>query len=98
MTYQVIIRPSAEEQLTTAYLWYEDKSVGLGDEFILSVDACIQYIARNPFSFQARYKEVRIGIIHKFPYGIFYLVDKNKVIVLAVLHFSQNPAKWKKLK
>jgi toxin ParE1/3/4 len=60
MTYQVIIRPSAEEQLTTAYRWYEDKSAGLGNEFIVSVDACIQYISRNPFSFQVRYKEIRI--------------------------------------
>jgi toxin ParE1/3/4 len=48
MIYQLIVRQNAEQQAMEAYSWYEEKVQGLGDEFLLSLDACINSIARNP--------------------------------------------------
>jgi len=44
----VIISTEAESDLNQAYLWYEKQVEGLGGEFLLCVDACIQNIARSP--------------------------------------------------
>ncbi len=41
MNYKLIVRPEAEAELEDAYLWYEQQIVGLGSQFLLSVDAAI---------------------------------------------------------
>lgn len=43
-----IVAPEAELDLVEAYAWYEDRRAGLGEEFLSSVDACIQRVCRNP--------------------------------------------------
>lgn len=90
MNYEIIVRSGAEQNATEAFLWYEEKLQGLGDEFLLSLDACLNSIARNPNIFQKRYKSIRMGVLERFPFGVYYLTTGNQVIVLAILHFSRN--------
>jgi plasmid stabilization system protein ParE len=33
--------------------------------------------------------------MHRFPYAVYFLVDKDSSIVVAVLHQSRNPNTWK---
>lgn len=89
MNYRLIVRPNAEQQATEAYLWYEEKLAGLGDEFLLSLDACINSIARNPNLFQKKYKNIRMGMVERFPYGVYYIMEGNLISILAILHFSR---------
>jgi toxin ParE1/3/4 len=70
MSYRLSVRPNAELQATEAYEWYEDKLAGLGGEFLLSLDACINAIERNPHLFQKRYKNIRMGMVERFPFGV----------------------------
>lgn len=44
----LIIRPEAESDLAEAYRWYEAQVPGLGSDFLLSVDAALSSIRRNP--------------------------------------------------
>jgi plasmid stabilization system protein ParE len=97
MNYRLIVRPGAEQQAINAFLWYEDKATGLGDEFSLSLDACMNSIARNPNIYQKKYKNIRMGILERFPFGVYYLVDNENIIVLSILHFSRNPKVLKKI-
>jgi hypothetical protein len=39
MAVELVIAPEAESDIEEAYLWYEDRRVGLGEEFLGSVDA-----------------------------------------------------------
>ena len=48
MKYRVIVRPEAEDDLKEAYSWYEEKRIGLGYDFLLQVDAGLNFIGRNP--------------------------------------------------
>lgn len=36
------------------------------------------------------HKDIRRALIRRFPYGIFYLLEQDKVIVLAFLHTSRD--------
>lgn len=90
------IRKYAEKQIAEAYQWYEKQRLGLGDDFLLCIDAVIMTIVKNPFLFQIRHKNIRCALIPRFPFGIFYFVDSEKIIVAAVLHLSRDPRLWKK--
>jgi toxin ParE1/3/4 len=91
MNYEIIIRPEAESDLNEAFHWYEEQSPGLGLEFLRCVDAAFDIIQRNPVLYQKIYKEIRRALTHRFPYGIFYIIAENKIIVLAVFHAKRDP-------
>ena len=91
MKYRVIVRPEAEDDLKEAYSWCEDKRTGLGYDFLLQVDAGLNLIARNPNIHPIEYKETRKHLIKRFPYKIIYLIEKEKIIVLAVIHSKRSP-------
>ena len=45
---------------------------------------------------QIKYKNVRQYIIKRFPYNIFYIIDGNNTVIIAVLYAGQNPDLIKK--
>jgi toxin ParE1/3/4 len=96
MKYKVIVRPEAEDDLKEAYSWYEDKRTGLGYDFLLQVDAGLNSIARNPNIHQIEYKGTRKHLLKRFPYKIIYLIEKEKIIVLAVIHSMRSPVLTKR--
>ena len=48
MPVELVIAPEAESDIAEAYLWYEDRRAGLGEEFLSSVEACLESIRRRP--------------------------------------------------
>lgn len=96
MKYRVIVRPEVEDDLKGAFFWYEDKRVGLGHDFLLQVNAGLNFIMRNPVIHPIEYKGARKHIVKRFPYKIIYFVEQEKIIVLAVLHGKRRPDLLKK--
>ena len=96
MKYKVIVRPEAEDDLKEAFSWYEDKRIGLGYDFMLQVDAGINYINRNPELHPIEYKGTRKHLIKRFPYKIIYLLEEEEIIILAVIHDKRSPDLIKK--
>jgi hypothetical protein len=62
MAVETIIAPEAEQDIVAAYAWYEDRRVGLGEEFLSSVDACIEAIRRT--------REMHALVYENYPSGI----------------------------
>ena len=89
------ILKEAEQDVSQAYLWYEEKEPGLGEDFIRCVDACIQFIRRNPEIYRVVYENYRRAIVRRFPYVVFYEYLDNTIIVYSVFHCSQNQKKWR---
>ena len=92
--YRLIVRPEAESDLQQAFNWYEKQEIGLGDRLLLSVERSIQSILRNPRMYQVIYKNVRRTLIRRFPYGVFYVLRSNSVVVLAIFHAMRDPHDW----
>src|SRR5262249_52433358 len=91
MSFKVILRPEAESDLSNTYLWYNERSAGLGAEFMRSVDAGLAAIARYPLGFPHVHKKIRRCFLRRFPYGLFYLLHGRAIIVLACFHFKRDP-------
>jgi len=72
MAAKLVVAPEAELDVTEAYVWYETRRVGLGEEFLNSVDACIERIRRQPAIYPRVYEEYRRALIRRFPYAIFF--------------------------
>ncbi len=94
MTYQVLFRPEAEDDLRQAYGWYEEQRKGLGDDFLLCVEAVVSAIEENPFQYPVVHGEIRRGIVRRFPYAVFFLCEGPKAMVMAVFHCRRHPRTW----
>lgn len=77
-------------------IWYEEQREGLSYDFELCLEDSISQIYRNPELFQVRYKNVKVRFIKRFPYGIHYLKNLDKIIVIGVFHTSRSPIDWSK--
>ncbi len=95
MNYLVKIRGSAREDLLEAFQWYESQRDGLGSDFELCVEEGIGRISTYPEASAAVYKNIRRYLVRRFPYGIFYIIENNIVVVIAVVHLKRDTAIWK---
>ncbi len=92
---KIIIRLEAESDIKDAYEWYEAQRKGLGENFLLCVEEGLSRASRNPAIHSVVYKEVRRVLIHRFPFGVFFIENKESISVLAVFHARRNPKAWK---
>lgn len=86
MSYQLIVRPLAEQDLLEAQRWYEAKQTGLGCEFRRTIDALLQRLGESPQIYPTVYRSVRRVVVRRFPYLVYFLLDRDTVTVLACLH------------
>lgn len=77
-------------------LWYEEQRIGLSYDFELCLEAGIDAILRNPNAFQKKYKDIKVRYISRFPYGIHYRLNSNKIVVIGLFHTSRSPKNWSK--
>lgn len=61
MTLRLQFLPEVEEDIMTGYLWYEEKTVGLGEEFLRVFYAEISAIRAMPARFPVINQEVNSG-------------------------------------
>ncbi len=91
---KVAFLPLAQSELDDAFAWYEDQAVGLGYEFLDELDKSLRLIASFPKLQPLVGKQVRRCLINRFPYGIFFGVSTETIIVVAVAHLKRKPAYW----
>ena len=91
----VTLRPEAEDDLEDAALWYEGHRRGLGGQFLDEIERAIALIEENPKIYPRVHGEIYRAVIRQFPFGIFYLLERETVVVVAIYHANRDPAAWK---
>lgn len=91
----LIIEPEAQQDIAEAYDWYEQQRAGLGDDFVLCLDAGLQIIPERPRSFPKVMGDVRRILIHRFPYFVLFIEHRHFISVHGVFHTSRDPKRWK---
>jgi plasmid stabilization system protein ParE len=89
------LRKPAQADITAAVRWYEERDKGLGAEFLRALDACFANIQRSPESHALVHPRVRRALLRRFPYGVFYVVEQQRISVIACLHVRRRPSVWK---
>jgi plasmid stabilization system protein ParE len=95
MTVAVRLRPEAEQDLADAAAWYEEQLPGLGNKFLDEVLSTFSAIAEAPLRYPILHHDTRRALIHRFPFGIYFRAESTAIVVLAVMHGSRNPRRWK---
>lgn len=96
MSRRLVLRVQAEHDIDEAASWYESEKAGLGLKFIQDVNLLLERIEDNPFQFPVIHGETRRGMARRFPYGAFFTVGEENIVVLAVVHLHRHPDTWKK--
>lgn len=91
MKFSLTVLPEAEQDISEAYRWYEERSPGLGSEFLRAMDGCLASIERNPILHQAIDGQMRRALVRRFPYAIYYFTEGNGIAVLACFHVRRDP-------
>jgi len=92
----IIFRPEALDDLAEAFQWHETQRSGLGAEFMAAVDAKLEQVQAGPNQFPRARGLIRRAIVHRFPYGIFFVAHSEFINVIAVMHHARDPKHWRR--
>ena len=91
--------PEAARELTRSITYYEEKSEGLGAEFLDEVEQVIARILTYPdYGTVLTDTDNRRILLNRFPFGIIYEVSEDLLTIYAVMHQRRNPDYWKSRK
>ncbi len=91
MSLPATIRPEAESDVAEAYAWYEARRPGLGVEFIRAFEVRLSLVEQNPLACPVVHQPVRRALLRRFPFALFYVVEEERLVVIACLHAKRDP-------
>lgn len=87
--------PRVEDDLADAAVFYEERSPGLGEDFLTTVRSAVDDILRAPEQWaRVGAGPVRRYLITRFPYAIYFLAEPERLLVLTVIHTRRHPDAW----
>lgn len=88
--------PRVEDDLADAAAFYDERSPGLGEDFLTDVRAAVDDILRAPDRWACvDASPVRRYLLTRFPYAIYYRAESERLLVLAVTHTRRHPHTWR---
>jgi plasmid stabilization system protein ParE len=94
---RLIVRLAAELDIQDAYDWYESQRAGLGGEFLAALTSTRDRVLDYPYSYPVLHRDVRRVLLpRRFPYGLFYRIEGDAVIVVACMHARRDPRSWQR--
>jgi hypothetical protein len=88
--------PDIYLEVSEGYHWYESKSIGLGEDFLDELDSAFNLILELPDTWPVLSNDFRRYLLKRFPYGIIYKINENRIFIVAVMHLSREPYYWRK--
>ena len=91
----VEFHPHAQDELVAAAQFYERQTDGLGLDFITTVQAAYERLLESPASGARFGPRLRRLLVPKFPYGLLYRVEPERIYIIAVMHLHRRPGYWR---
>ena len=90
---KTIFSSAAVNDFAISYHWYENRSKGLGDQFINLIDLTIKLILLNPEGFPNKTGQYREATLKRFHYQIIYeyLKESQSIYILHIFHTKWHP-------
>jgi len=87
----IIFAPAARDEFYSAAHWYEEKRRGLGNQFMLMVEAKLGAISKSPEVFPLVYQQFHRALVRRFPFAIYFELLGDTVHILAIHHTRRLP-------
>lgn len=92
----VRLREEADRDLAAAASWYEQQREGLGHEFLDEALSAFRLVADQPLIYPVVHRNTRRALMTRFPFGIYFRVERSQIVVVAVVHGSRHPRRWQR--
>lgn len=91
MPYTLHIQEEAQDDIQTAYNWYEEQLPDLGESFLDDLYSTLEKIAIHPEYFSFVFDDFRDASLKKFPYLVVFKIEATKVYINSVRHTKRKP-------
>ena len=91
---KVRFHPEARSEHLVAARYYEKEEAGLGSRYFAGIEQSVRRIGKSPRSFpvyKGSFRRIHVG---KFPYTLFFSIEPDSVLIVAVAHQSREPEYW----
>ena len=88
------LHPSARQELADAVEYYRQISPRLGNSFVDEFESAVNRIISFPEAWPKLSKNTRRCRINHFPYGIIYAVERQNILIIAIMHLQREPNYW----
>lgn len=85
---------AARGELLEEVVWLEDRAPGLGRRFLAEVIRVESSILEFPQAGEEIRPGIRRRLLRKFQYSLFYSMEVEGPVVLAVAHHRRRPGYW----
>jgi plasmid stabilization system protein ParE len=85
----------ANEELREAAEYDEKQRPGLGDDFRAEVRSTLDRIVAMPESWKLVSPNTRRCRLNRFPSSVFFAIDADEIVVIAISHASRLPDHWR---
>ena len=90
MKFKIAFHPLVEGEAAAAAEWYERQQAGRGVDFVAEYRDRLRHLPGESLFYAVRFHDIRRVNLPRFPYGIFYFLADDGVIVLGVLHGARD--------
>jgi toxin ParE1/3/4 len=91
----VEFHPEAQDEFIAAARFYDSQAEGLGLDFILTVQRTYEQLLESPAIGRSSGRGLRRVLVPKFPYGLLYRIEPERIYILAVMHLHRRPGYWR---
>ncbi len=93
---RVIFHPEAHAEMIEQARYYENKSEGLGTDFLDAVEETVGRVANSPKAGAIERGIIRKRLVSGFPFTVLYEVQPDRIYIAAVMHQHRRPDYWQK--
>ena len=87
--------PAAKEEFLVAIDFCNESVPGLGAEFAAEIEAAVDRVEAFPKMWPEVSFEIHRCLVRRFPYALLYAIEKDQIIIYAVMHTKRDPDYWK---
>jgi len=88
--------PEALAEFEAAADFYQAGQPGLETRFAATIRRAIEQICATPERWRLFDGEVRRYLVNVFPFAVLYSIEKDSILLIAVMHCSRKPGYWRR--
>ena len=92
---EIKYHPKAHAESFKSARFYNRRVPGLGKEFFDELDSTIRQLQSDPLRAAPDADGIRSWRVRRFPFRVYYVVDPNRIRVLAVAGLKRRPGYWR---
>ncbi|HEY2773746.1 MAG TPA: type II toxin-antitoxin system RelE/ParE family toxin [Candidatus Binatia bacterium] len=92
---RVEFHPEASAEFLAAATYYESQAHDLGHDFITLVERAVARLQEFPDIGRPFGQRLRRIVVPRFPYGLVYRAEPDRIHVVAVMHLRRRPGYWR---